>query len=115
MGGDPPTGSEVNSRTSPHRRPSPWLGLPRTVQLMDSSSVVNIRIPAKPCPSIGRPGRKTVQSPRLTCLSRRRVGQAAVDGDGGSCRRCLVGQEEDHGGGHVLRGCLLYTSPSPRD
>src|SRR5450759_5122263 len=36
-GRDPPLAPEVNSRTSPHLRPSPWLGLPRTVQLMDSS------------------------------------------------------------------------------
>src|SRR5450759_3027189 len=41
-GRDPPLVREVNSRTSPHLRPSPWLGLPRTVQLMDSSSVVKL-------------------------------------------------------------------------
>ena len=35
----PPLVREVNSRTSPHLRPSLWLGYRRTVQFLDSSSV----------------------------------------------------------------------------
>jgi len=37
-GGCPPLVREVNSRTSPHLRPSLWLGSRRIVQFLDSSS-----------------------------------------------------------------------------
>src|SRR5450759_234354 len=46
----PPLVREVNSRTSPHLRPSPWLGLPRTVQSMDSSSIQQLDSPPG-CPA----------------------------------------------------------------